>query len=152
MIAVARKWRRTALDTALRRRYVAPMNRVRSLLRTQAWLTLAIALIALGVQILVPPGFMPVRDGGRTVFTLCTGHGAVSITQPGHAPKPEGKSEAPCGFSGIALAVEAAAPPLLVAPVVQVVAVEQIGLVPLPVARAGRLRPPPRGPPSPRSA
>nr|WP_295662297.1 hypothetical protein [Polymorphobacter sp.] len=128
------------------------MNRVRSLLRAQAWLTLAIALIALGVQILVPPGFMPIRDGGRTVFTLCTGHGAVSVTQPGHAPKPEGKSEAPCGFSGIAIAIDAAAPPLLVAPIVQVVAVEQIDRAPLPVLHVDYLRPPPRGPPASRSA
>ena len=92
---------------------------------------------------------MPVHDGGRTVFTLRTRHGAVSVTQPGHAPKPEGKSEAPCGFSGIALAVEAAAPTLLV---VQVVAVEQIDLAPLPVLRVDYLRPPLRGPPAPRSA
>ncbi|UAJ10254.1 hypothetical protein [Polymorphobacter megasporae] len=128
------------------------MNRVRSLLRAQAWLTLVVALIALGVQILVPPGFMPVRDGGRTVFTICTGHGAVSVAAPGHAPKPEGKSEAPCGFSGIAVAIDAAAPPLVVAPPVQVVAVEPIDFVTLPILRVHRLRPPPRGPPALRSA
>ncbi len=124
------------------------MNRVRSLLRSQAWLTLVVALIALGVQILVPPGFMPVRDGGRTVFTICTGHGAVSVAGPGHAPRPEGKSEAPCGFSGIAVAIDDATPPVLAVPPEQIVAVEPTELAPLPVVRFDYLRPPPRGPPA----
>lgn len=41
-------------------------------------------LLALGVRIAVPSGFMPVRQNGVTVLTLCSGHGPMMLGHHQH--------------------------------------------------------------------
>ncbi|MDE2486548.1 MAG: hypothetical protein KGO51_04055 [Alphaproteobacteria bacterium] len=61
------------------------------------------ALFALAVQLLIPPGYMPVATGGRVTLAICTGHGPM---QMGTAT-PDGPRKAPdrggghvCAFAG----------------------------------------------------
>lgn len=39
----------------------------------------ALALLVLGIQLIAPSGFMPVRTERGLVVTLCTGQGAVNV-------------------------------------------------------------------------
>jgi hypothetical protein len=72
-----------------------------------------LALLALIVQVLTPPGFMMARQGDRAVLMICTGHGAADspsdlMGHPGKAP--QSRHDAPCAFAGLGVS---AAPPLL---------------------------------------
>ena len=74
---------------------------------------MGLALLALFVQVLAPPGFMVERQGGRTTIVLCTGHGPVLTLSDltGHPTKtPKSKPDAPCAFAGHGAA---AAPPMV---------------------------------------
>lgn len=63
-------------------------------------LFLAFSLVALTLQVAVPPGFMVGGDDGATRIVICTGHGPVNAaTDLGHASN-SGKSRVPCAFAG----------------------------------------------------
>lgn len=47
--------------------------------QTARSLLAALALLVLGMQLVVPSGFMPVRTAHGVVVTLCTGQGAVNV-------------------------------------------------------------------------
>jgi len=115
-------------------------------------IAVGLAMLALFVQGLAPPGFMVARVGGGAAIVLCTGHGpALSLTDlTGHPAKsPKSQPDAPCAFAGHG--VGAAAP--LAAPVAAPFAVAS---PPAPPARLeltpgrGLAAPPPpsQGPPS----
>ena len=72
----------------------------------------ALALLALFLQSLAPPGYMLAREDGRAIIAICTGHGAAYSTadNAGHpAKQPQSKHDAPCAFAGHGVA---ASPPL----------------------------------------
>jgi hypothetical protein len=68
------------------------------------------ALVALALKVLVPPGFMAAAPGSGFGLMICTGHGPAMVG--GHDPaKPAGPShEAPCAFAGHAATAAVAAP------------------------------------------
>jgi hypothetical protein len=75
---------------------------------------MALALIGLGLRMAAPTGFMLAPVAGQLTVVLCTGHGpqtAVLDLGPAkpdqHAPKGDGKTDAPCVF---AVAAHAASP------------------------------------------
>ena len=76
----------------------------------EAFLTLA--LVALAMQVLVPPGYMVGgHDGGPARIVICTGHGPVeaAVDLGGKSTPPRGKSsDAPCAFAGHAAPVNLA--------------------------------------------
>jgi len=62
-----------------------------------------LALLAFGLQLLVPPGYMVGgQDGGPTRIVICTGHGpvnaAIDLGKP--APARGMKTDTPCAFAG----------------------------------------------------
>jgi hypothetical protein len=66
-------------------------------------LAVALALLALFLQGLAPPGFMVARQAGRATITICTGHGATYAIADlaGHpAKQPKSKPDSPCAFAG----------------------------------------------------
>ncbi len=74
----------------------------------------ALALLILGIQLIAPSGFMPMRTATGVVVTMCTGQGAVNVVvqrdDAGDRHMPEDQDRAMnqhCLFSG------AAAQPLL---------------------------------------
>ncbi len=84
-----------------------------------AWrhVSITLAVLALALKIIIPPGFMPAAATADTLpfaLVLCTGQGAVTV-QAGQAlpvgdkPAPlKPAHESPCAFAGQALAT----PPL----------------------------------------
>jgi hypothetical protein len=79
-------------------------------------LGLALALIALVVNILIPQGFMTVAGGLGPTLVICSGHGPVTTAadlsgQPSKSPK--SKPDAPCAFAGHGVAT---APAPILAP------------------------------------
>ena len=71
-----------------------------------------VALLALVFQALVPPGYMLASERGATaVLSICTGHGPLSLGDPGdrQAPPSKQKPSGPCAFAGHG------APPILAA-------------------------------------
>jgi hypothetical protein len=70
-----------------------------------------LALLALVLQGLTPPGFMMARAAGGATIAICTGHGAATLADLGGHPAKQAPSrpDAPCAFAGHGLA---AAPPL----------------------------------------
>jgi hypothetical protein len=124
--------------------------------RTGAWrhVFLTLAVLALALKVLIPPGFMPGPAHGAPLV-LCTGHGPVAIDpadlagkkSPANKPAPN----APCAFAGHG----AAAPVPDLTPVgVAVLAPEPLAAASLPKDGLTPGRglaappPPPRGPPS----
>lgn len=71
-----------------------------------------LALLALAVAVIVPPGFMPAAAGHGSPLVICTGHGPA--TQMGLDKSARhgkaGKADGPCVFAGHGLA-----PPLSIA-------------------------------------
>lgn len=64
--------------------------------------SVALALIALALQILVPPGFM-VSSGPTPTVVICTGHGSISGPLDDHGQQnktPKDKSDHACPFAG----------------------------------------------------
>ena len=61
----------------------------------------ALAALALLVQVLVPQGFMVGAAGSTPGLVICTGHGPLlSLDSPSHPGKaPKSSSDAPCGFA-----------------------------------------------------
>ncbi|MDR3512127.1 MAG: hypothetical protein P4L73_10870 [Caulobacteraceae bacterium] len=74
---------------------------------------IALAALALLVQVLIPQGYMVSADPAARGLVICTGHGPLLSLdghgQPAKAPKPH--ADAPCGF---ATHGAGAAPPSLV--------------------------------------
>jgi hypothetical protein len=64
---------------------------------------LSLALVALTMQVLVPPGYMVGgHDGGPARIVICTGHGPVeaAVDLGGKSTPSHGKSsDAPCAFA-----------------------------------------------------
>ena len=64
---------------------------------------LAVAILALLLNVLIPPGFMVVGGPTSPLLVICTGHGAVTqssadLGHPGKAPKD--KADHSCPFAG----------------------------------------------------
>jgi hypothetical protein len=75
-------------------------------------LAAGLAVLALLVQVLAPPGFMVARERGQPAIVICTGHGPVLSRDdlgghPGKAPK--SRPDAVCGFAGHGAGVTASA-------------------------------------------
>jgi hypothetical protein len=71
-----------------------------------------LALLALLLQGLTPPGFMVARNAGGATIAICTGHGAAySLADLGGHPAKQSPSrpDVPCAFAGHGVV---AAPPL----------------------------------------
>jgi hypothetical protein len=67
----------------------------------------ALALLVLGLQLIAPSGFMPVRTDRGVIVTLCTGQGAVNVVVPrdsapgGHGPASDDRfPQQHCAFAG----------------------------------------------------
>jgi hypothetical protein len=63
----------------------------------------ALALIALALKVLVPPGFMLAEGGAALAITVCTGHGPLVLhADPGKPPASpaQKKADAPCTGAG----------------------------------------------------
>lgn len=67
---------------------------------------LALSLLALMIQILVPAGYMMADGPSGPSLVICTGHGPLRSAQdPGHPGKaPSSQPDAPCAFAGHAAA------------------------------------------------
>ena len=79
-----------------------------------------LALTALLINILVPPGFMTAASGQGPALVICSGHGPVSVAPDdlaGTHKSPKSKPDAPCTFAGHGVAT---APALAIAAAVQV--------------------------------
>jgi hypothetical protein len=82
-------------------------------------LTLAILAAVLVLRVLVPQGWMPVHTAQGWQITICTGTGPMQMTMPelpGHHHQDHVPGDHPCTFAGFALALDRAAPPILVLP------------------------------------
>ncbi len=62
---------------------------------------MGLALLALWLKVMLPPGFMPATGGGA-LLAICTGHGPPAAAKSGKA-LPAGEAGKPCGFAGHAL-------------------------------------------------
>ncbi len=69
---------------------------------------MGLALLALWLKVMLPPGFMPASSSGA-VLAICTGHGPLAhgplvhgplVTAKGGKALPAGKAGKPCGFGG----------------------------------------------------
>ena len=63
---------------------------------------MGLAVLALLLQGLTPPGIMVARQGGRAEIVLCTGHGPVRSLDDlaGHPAKaPKSRPDAPCAYA-----------------------------------------------------
>jgi len=79
-----------------------------------------LALLALLLQGLTPPGFMVAREDGRATIAICTGHGAATsiIDLTGHPAKPaQAKPDAPCAFAGHGIVTATPIAALLASPI-----------------------------------
>jgi hypothetical protein len=111
-----------------------------------------LALLALLMQGLTPPGFMVAREGGRATIAICTGHGAAYsiVDLTGHpAKQAPSKPDAPCAFAGHGVV---AAPPiaaLLASPIALPSAPPALARFDLAPGRGLAAPPPPsQGPPT----
>ncbi len=109
-----------------------------------------IALLAMMFQALIPPGYMLAAGSDATpVLSICTGHGPLTLGDPGHRQAPaKQKAAGPCAFTGHS------APPILAASA-RPIAIRWSLSAPGPVAHRlvfvgrGLAAPPPaRGPPT----
>jgi hypothetical protein len=111
---------------------------------------LALAALALMVQVLVPPGFMLSADAAQPTLVICTGHGAITVSDrdhPAKAPKPG--ADKPCAFAAHGVATPP--PQRLVLPGAGFAPTQQAQAVAFDLAPGrGLAAPPPpsRGPPS----
>jgi hypothetical protein len=85
---------------------------------------IALAALALIVQVLAPPGFMVAASPAGPALVICTGHGPLVLSDQHHHPAkaPKG-SDAPCAFAGHGAATAPPPPPVALpvafAPVLQ---------------------------------
>lgn len=128
------------------------MRGMRHIPGSRPWLALLVVLAALSARLMVPAGFMPVHEGGRTLILPCTGHGPMAMAVPVHGhgmPQPASQIDPPCGFGGFVQATGAADPVVLRS--IHVATGAALGAMApsrAPIARAIRLRPPSRAPPA----
>ena len=96
---------------------------------------LALSLLALMIQILVPAGYMMADSPSGPALVICTGHGPLRSAQDlGHPGKaPSSQPDAPCAFAG-----HAAAP---IQPTAVVLAAVSIHALPAPAQRLWDLTP-----------
>lgn len=114
---------------------------------TRGSVALVVLLLALGVRLAVPSGFMPVRQNGVTVLTLCSGHGPMMLGH--HQHDPGGQADQPCAFAPLSLAATGGAAPILLADAIAYIETAAPRVIAaLPVRLAARLRPPLRAPPA----
>ncbi|HEY7900390.1 MAG TPA: hypothetical protein VIC25_04320 [Caulobacteraceae bacterium] len=112
-----------------------------------------LAVLALALTVLVPPGFMVGGgDTGEVRLVICTGHGAITsaLDLGGHgAPRRNAPSHGPCIFAGHGAPARIVAPTPLRA-IVWTPAAAPIGARPVQVRIGhGLAAPPPaRGPPA----
>ena len=133
------------------------MNRLRSLVCNHRLFAGWIVVAAMAMRILVPVGFMPTESGHAMTMELCPGYAAMAMATPApahHTPDgrhgKDGKSEAPCAFSGLsAPAVRGADFPILLLALTFLMGLGVLSDAPVVVRSCVRLRPPPRGPPLP---
>jgi hypothetical protein len=62
-----------------------------------------LALLALVLKVVVPPGFMLADTSGAGVaLVICTGHGPLTLGHAGEhkAPPAKSRADAPCAFAG----------------------------------------------------
>lgn len=104
----------------------------------------------------MPAGYMPMFSGNVIMIELCSGYGPVKMTMamPGMADHHDknsehGKSEMPCGFSGLSTPSLAGADPLLLVLAIAYIVATVFRSAPLTrVTLPTYLRPPLRGPPT----
>lgn len=61
---------------------------------------IALAVLALFLQVLVPPGYMVSADQGQPSLVICTGHGPLAVSKQDHPGKPAKPTpDAPCAFA-----------------------------------------------------
>lgn len=80
---------------------------------------LTLAVLALALKVLVPPGFMVAgdRDAAPGLLVICTGHGPLALGDRGDAKAPAHKtSDAPCAFAGSAAPPTPSAPAIVAPP------------------------------------
>lgn len=111
-----------------------------------------LALLALFLQVVAPPGFMVARQGARATLALCTGHGpAMSVGDlVHHAPKPgKASPDTPCVYAGHNVVAPAPALALVAAPLGRIEAPPLAVWSDLAPGRGLAAPPPPsQGPPS----
>ena len=113
-------------------------------------LSLALSLVALLMQVVVPAGYMVAQGANGPDVVICTGHGAlVASADQHHSGKaPASRADAPCVFAGHGvLAPPADAAPAGVFPL-SYISVPATGLWDLAPGRGLAAPPPPsQGPP-----
>ena len=111
-----------------------------------------LALLALMLQGLTPPGFMLARQDGRATIAICTGHGAAFsvIDLTGHPAKPaQSRPDAPCAFAGHGLITATPIAALVASPIALPSAPPAIPRFDLAPGRGLAAPPPPsQGPPT----
>lgn len=64
---------------------------------------MTLAVLALALKVLAPPGFMVAHNDGAFPLVICTGHGPLIIADHGDKKAPAKKAtDAPCAFAGAA--------------------------------------------------
>jgi len=136
------------------------MGVIRNLLRDHRSLAMLVVALALCVKAVLPPGYMLAGGaGGRTLTVqLCFGgieHRTVEVAIPASGKDASGKAgqngtpDAQCPYTSLSMAADSGVDaPLLAIALAFILAA---GFAPLSFAlpkRAGRIRPPLRGPPS----
>jgi hypothetical protein len=62
---------------------------------------MTLALLALAVRVLVPPGYMtPDRPTSGFSLVICTDHGLITLDDDGKQAPGKPKGDAPCAFAG----------------------------------------------------
>ncbi|MFW2831059.1 hypothetical protein [Sphingomonas sp. ID0503] len=126
---------------------------IRSVARQQTGaLALLLVVLALGMRVLIPAGWMPSAD--RIGIELCTSAGPVTVKMAGHAMhhgkhKPAERMDHPCAFAGAGAVMVAPFEP--VDAVVAAFVAVRLFMLPSAVAIGRGLAappPPPTGPPS----
>ena len=109
------------------------------------------------MRVVVPAGYMPTFAGNAVTIALCSGYGPMKMSMPGTAgmaghqdkKSDHGKSDMPCGFTGLSMLSLAGTDPVLLALAVAfIVATTFLMVPPSPVVVPTFLRPPLRGPPT----
>jgi hypothetical protein len=110
-----------------------------------------LALLALIVQVLTPPGFMVGRQDGHPAIVICTGHGPAGSFSDlvGHPGKgPQSRHDSPCTFASLGVSAVQPLTALIVRPISlasEVVSIARSDLIP---GRGLAAPPPPsQGPP-----
>ena len=60
---------------------------------------IVVLALALGLRLLIAPGFMPVFNDGSITISMCTGQGAIDVKMPGK--KPLAPQQGECAYAGL---------------------------------------------------